>query len=69
MKLARRYCRGIMSNQLVEKLLEVGQKRREILEQIREAIRAGDTESVVRLATRLTGTTDEECHRINSRFN
>ncbi|HEX4003472.1 MAG TPA: hypothetical protein VHX36_12550 [Candidatus Acidoferrales bacterium] len=58
-----------MSDQLVEKLLEIAQKRREILEQMRQALRAGDTESVVRLAAKLTGMADEECHRTNPRIN
>jgi hypothetical protein len=44
-------------------------KRREILEQMRKAIEAGDKESVLRLAKKLTGLNDEECHRTNSRVN
>jgi hypothetical protein len=58
-----------MQHQLVERTLEIARKRRKILEQLRLAIKAGDKDSVVKLATQLTGITDEECHRINSRIN
>jgi hypothetical protein len=54
--------------QLLEKMLEIALKRREILEQMRKAIRAGDREGVVCLARKLTGMTDEECHRIDPRI-
>jgi hypothetical protein len=54
--------------QLIEKMLEVALKRREILEQMRQAIRAGDRDAVVCLARELTGMTDAECHRINPRI-
>ncbi len=58
-----------MQHQLVESVLAIGRKRREILEQLRNAILAGDKDSVVRLATKLIGMADEECNRINSRLN
>jgi len=58
-----------MSNQLVDRLLEIARKRREILEQMRQAIERGDNEAVVQLAARLTGITDEKCHRIDPRLN
>jgi hypothetical protein len=58
-----------MQHQLVERVLEIARKRRKILEQLRLAINAGDKDSVVRLAAELTGMTDEECHRIDSRIN
>ncbi len=58
-----------MAEQLVDKILEIARKRREILEQMRRAIEAGDKESVLWLAKKLTGLNDEECHRIDSRLN
>ena len=58
-----------MQHQLVEKVLKIARKRREILEQMRHAIQADDKDSVVRLATKLTGMTDEECHRTDPRLN
>jgi hypothetical protein len=58
-----------MQHQLVERVLEIARKRREVLERLRRAIEAGDKDSVVRLAAELTGISDEECHRIDSRLN
>ncbi len=58
-----------MQHQLVERILEIARNRRKILEQLRYAIKAGDKDSVVRLAAELTGMTDEEYHRIDSRLN
>lgn len=58
-----------MTEQLVDKLLEIAQKRREILEQMRRAIEASDKETVLWLAKKLTGLNDEECHRTDSRLN
>ena len=58
-----------MQHQLVEKALEIARKRRDLLEQMRHAIQAGDKDAVVKLATKLIGMTDEECNRIDSRLN
>ena len=58
-----------MTEQLLDKILEIARKRREILEQMRRAIEAGDKESVLWHAKKLTGLNDEECRRINSRLN
>ena len=58
-----------MLYQLVERVLQIARKRRKLLEELRNAIKTGDKDSVVRLAMKLTGMTDEECHRIDSRLN
>jgi hypothetical protein len=58
-----------MQHQLVEKALEIARKRRNLLEQMREAIRAGDKDAVVKLATKLIGMADEERNRIDPRLN
>jgi len=58
-----------MPSQIVDKVLEIARKRRHILGQMREAIRANDQELVFELARRLTGVSDEECNRANSRIN
>ena len=57
------------STQLVEKALEVSQKRRRALEQLREAVRAGDKDKVFSLAQKLTGVTDEKRDRTDPRIN
>jgi hypothetical protein len=57
------------SAQLVEKALEVSRKRRRALEQLREAVRAGDRDQVFSLARKLVGVTDEKRHRINKSIN
>jgi hypothetical protein len=49
-------------------MLKVALKRREILERMRQAIRAGDRDAVVCLARELTGMTDAKCHRIDPRI-
>ena len=61
-----------MSDQLVEKALEISRKRREILEEMRQAIQAGDKDTVFRLARRLTGLSDEgseKRHRASASVN
>jgi hypothetical protein len=58
-----------MQSPLIDKALEIGQKRRRILAQMREAIRANDKDVVFDLARKLTGLSDEECHRANPRIN
>jgi len=58
-----------MSSQIVVKALEIARKRRTILEQMREAIRTNDRELVFELARKLTGLSDEERSRIDSRIN
>ena len=58
-----------MQHQLVDKVLEIARKRREILDQMRQAIRADDKDLLLLLAKKLTGINDEECHRIDPRFN
>jgi len=58
-----------MQTEMIEKALEIGKKRRAILSQMREAIRSNDRETVFQLARKLTGLSDEECHRTNSRLN
>ena len=57
------------STQLVEKALEVSRKRRHALEQLREAVRAGDKDKVFSLAQKLIGVTDEKRDRTNPRVN
>ncbi len=52
-----------MHAQIVEKALEISQKRRRLLDELRKAIRAGDKDSVFLLARRLTGLTDEQERR------
>jgi hypothetical protein len=55
--------------ELIEKMLGIALRRREILEQMRQAIRAGDRDAVVSLARQLTGMTDAECNRTDPRIN
>lgn len=45
---------------LLERVLQISQKRRGYLEAMREAVRLGDKEAVFELARTLTGLTDEE---------
>lgn len=58
-----------MPSQIVVKALEIARKRRNILGQMREAIRTNDRELVFELARKLTGVSDEECNRVDSRIN
>jgi hypothetical protein len=58
-----------MPSQVVDKVLEISRKRRHILSQMRDAIRANDQDLVFDLARKLTGLSDEECHRTDPRFN
>ncbi len=57
------------NTELVDKALEISRKRRRALEQLREAVRAGDKDKVFSLARKLVGVTDEKRDRINSRVN
>jgi hypothetical protein len=56
-----------MQHELVDEVLKIARKRREILEQMRQAIRADDKDLLLSLAKKLTGIQDEECNRIDSR--
>ncbi len=58
-----------MPSQIVVKALEIARKRRNILGQMREAIRTNDRDLVFELARKLTGLSDEECNRADSRIN
>jgi hypothetical protein len=58
-----------MQYQLIDKALAIARKRRRILAQMREAIRANNKDIVFGLARELTGLSDEECHRTNPRIN
>jgi hypothetical protein len=58
-----------MPAEMIERLLEIGKKRRAILTQMREAIRLNDHEAVFQLARKLTGLSDEECNRTDPRLN
>jgi hypothetical protein len=58
-----------MQSQLIDKALDIARKRRMILAEMREAIRANDKDVVFGLARKLTGLSDEECHRTNPRIN
>lgn len=58
-----------MPSQIVVKALEIARKRKNILGQMREAIRTNDRELVFELARKLTGVSDEECNRVDSRIN
>jgi len=58
-----------MSGELVEKALEIARKRRQLLEEIREAILVGDKEAVFELARKLTGVANEERRRTCPRVN
>jgi len=58
-----------MQSQLIDKTLEIARKRRRILGKMREAIRANNKDLVFDLARKLTGLTDEECHRTHPRIN
>lgn len=55
--------------QIVEKALEISGKRRGYLDAMRKAIRDGNKDSVFELARKLTGLSNEECHRTNTRLN
>jgi hypothetical protein len=58
-----------MRSQIIEKALEISRKRRGYLEEMRQAIQAGDKDSVFALARKLTGLSDEKCHRTDTRLN
>jgi hypothetical protein len=58
-----------MSDHLIEKLLAIAQKRRKVLEEMREAVRLGDKDRVFVLARKLTGSKDEKRHRVNPGLN
>lgn len=58
-----------MRNQLVQTALEISEKRRHILLQLREAIRAEDKDAVFILAKKLTGLNDEERPRAHKSLN
>ncbi len=49
-----------MHSQLIEKALEISQKRKRLLEEMRKAVRVGDRETVFSLARKLTGQANEE---------
>lgn len=58
-----------MQRQIIEKALDVSRKRRGYLEAMRKAIRLGDRDLVFELARKLTGMSDEERHRTDTRLN
>lgn len=58
-----------MQSQLIEKALDIARKRRRILAEMREAIRANDKDVVFDLARKLTGLSDEKCYRTDPRIN
>ena len=58
-----------MRDQLIEKVLKIGEKRRRILTEMQVAIYANDKDQVFVLAQKLTGLSDEERLRVNPRFN
>ena len=58
-----------MRSPLIERALEIGQKRRRILTEMQVAIRANDKDQVFSLAQKLTGVSDEECLRANPGIN
>lgn len=60
---------GNMQPPLIEKALEIALKRRRLLSEIRDAIRANDRDLVFDLARKLTGLSDEECCRTDPRLN
>ena len=60
---------GNMQSPLIEKALEIARKRRGLLSEMRDAIRANDRDLVFDLARKLTGLSDEECPRTNPRIN
>jgi hypothetical protein len=58
-----------MQTRLIERTLEIARKRRRILMEMQAAIRANDKDQVLALARELTGLSNEERHRTNSRIN
>ena len=59
-----------MLNPLVERALQIAERRKRILADMCQAIRRGDKDTVFDLAKKLTGLTDEQkCHRIDPRLN
>jgi hypothetical protein len=59
----------ILMNELLQKALEVGEKRRKLLEEMRAAIDIGDKDIVFKIAIKLTGLSDEKRYRIGASFN
>ncbi len=58
-----------MHSSLIEKALEISEKRRNILSRLREALLAKDQKAVIDLAHKITGLIDdEECNPTNSRL-
>ncbi len=55
--------------QLLDKALEISRRRRRVLAELREAVRAGDRERVFSLAKKFVGGTDEKRHRTDPRIN
>ena len=58
-----------MTTELLKKALEISEKRRHILVQLREAIKADDKDAVFLLARKLTGLNDEERPRAHQSLN
>jgi hypothetical protein len=58
-----------MRREILEKALEISLKRRRILDEMRRALQARDKETVFSLALKLTGLSDEKCHRTDPRLN
>jgi hypothetical protein len=58
-----------MHSETLEKVLEISQRRRRILEEMRQAVQAHDKELVFSLAMKLTGLRDEKRHRTNPGVN
>jgi hypothetical protein len=58
-----------MAGDVVEKALEIARRRRNLLDEMRHAIRVGDKEAVFEVACKLVGVTNEErdrtCPRVN----
>jgi hypothetical protein len=59
----------LVEMELTKKLLDITQKRRQILLEMRRAVRAGDKDAVFALAQKLTGLSHEKRDRTHSSFN
>lgn len=54
---------------MIDQVLEIANKRRRILSELRVAVQAGNRAAVFNLARKLTGLNDETSHRTDPSFN
>jgi hypothetical protein len=54
---------------VVDAILEVAQRRKTALEQLRMALQSGENDRAIVIARELCGLDNEESHRVNPRIN